>query len=113
VPRSQRAFIWERSAKWCLAWAARCDRPAVNYVSLGILANIQYLLGHYPEALSIRLLEATWADHRAQRSLDPLAHALPSSREGRGIREFSGGEKRTHVCDDKGADQTRSSYRGG
>jgi len=47
----ERAVGW---FKWCRALATRYDKLAVNYVALWIIANIQYLLGHYPEALGIR-----------------------------------------------------------
>jgi transposase len=45
--------------KWCRALATRYDKLAVNYVALWIIANIQYLLRNYPEALGIRLSETT------------------------------------------------------
>jgi transposase len=45
--------------KWCRALATRYDKLAVNYVALWIIANIQYLLRHYPEALDLQLSETT------------------------------------------------------
>jgi transposase len=45
--------------KWCRALATRFDELAVNYVALWIIANIQYLLRHYPEALGVHLSETT------------------------------------------------------
>jgi transposase len=45
--------------KWCRALATRYDKLAVNYVALWIIANIQYLLRTYPEALGVRLSETT------------------------------------------------------
>jgi transposase len=45
--------------KWCRALATRYDKLAVNYVALWIVANIQYLLGKYPEELGLRLSETT------------------------------------------------------
>jgi transposase len=44
----ERAVGW---FKWCRALATRYDKLAVNYVALWIIANIQYLLRKYPEAL--------------------------------------------------------------
>jgi transposase len=52
----ERAVGW---FKWCRALATRFDKLAVNYVALWIIANIQYLLRNYPEALGIRLSETT------------------------------------------------------
>ena len=52
----ERAIGW---LKWCRALATRFDQLAVNYVALWIVANIQYLLREYPEALGIRLSETT------------------------------------------------------
>jgi transposase len=52
----ERAIGW---FKWCRALATRFDKLAVNYVALWIVANIQYLLREYPEALGIRLSETT------------------------------------------------------
>jgi len=37
--------------KWCRALATRYDKLAVNYVALWMVANIQYLLRNYLEAL--------------------------------------------------------------
>jgi len=37
--------------KWCRALATRYDKLAVNYVALWVVANIQYLLRNYLEAL--------------------------------------------------------------
>ncbi|HKB41972.1 MAG TPA: IS5 family transposase [Gemmataceae bacterium] len=37
--------------KWCRALATRFDKLAVNYVALWIVANIQYLLRNYLDAL--------------------------------------------------------------
>src|SRR5262245_45032044 len=45
--------------KWCRALATRYDKLAVNYVALWIIANIQSLLRHYPEALGVQLSETT------------------------------------------------------
>jgi transposase len=45
--------------KWCRALATRYDKLAVNYIALWIIANIQYLLRTYPEALGVRLSETT------------------------------------------------------
>ena len=45
--------------KWCRALATRYDKLAVNYLALWIVANIQYLLRTYPEALGLRLSETT------------------------------------------------------
>ena len=39
--------------------AFRFDKLAVNYVALWSIANIQFLLGKYPEALGVRLSETT------------------------------------------------------
>src|SRR5262249_51662522 len=52
----ERAVGW---FKWCRALAFRFDKWAVNYVALGIIANIQYLLRNYPEPLGIQLSETT------------------------------------------------------
>jgi transposase len=52
----ERAIGW---FKWCRALATRYDKLAVNYVALWIVANIQYLLGKYPEELGLRLSETT------------------------------------------------------
>jgi transposase len=52
----ERAIGW---FKWCRALATRFDKLAVNYVALWIVANIQYLLREYPEALGVRLSETT------------------------------------------------------
>ncbi len=52
----ERAIGW---FKWCRALATRFDKLAVNYVALWIVANIQFLLRKYPEALGIRLSETT------------------------------------------------------
>jgi transposase len=46
----ERAVGW---FKWCRALAFRFDKLAVNYVALWIIANIQFLLGKYPEALGV------------------------------------------------------------
>ncbi len=46
----ERAIGW---FKWCRALATRYDKLAVNYVALWIVANIQYLLRAYPEALDL------------------------------------------------------------
>jgi transposase len=45
--------------KWCRALATRYDKLAVNYTTLWIIANIQYLLRTYPEVLGVRLSETT------------------------------------------------------
>jgi hypothetical protein len=45
--------------KWRRALATRYDKLAVNYIALWIIANIQYLLRTYPEALGVRLSETT------------------------------------------------------
>lgn len=45
--------------KWCRGLATRYDKLAVNYIALWIIANIQYLLRTYPEALGVRLSETT------------------------------------------------------
>jgi len=45
--------------KWCRALAFRFDKLAVNYVALWIIANIQFLLRKYPEALAAHLSETT------------------------------------------------------
>jgi transposase len=45
--------------KWCRALATRYDKLAVNYIALWIIANIQFLLRTYPEALGVRLSETT------------------------------------------------------
>jgi transposase len=37
--------------KWCRALATRYDKLAVNYVAMWLVANIQYLLRNYLEAL--------------------------------------------------------------
>ena len=52
----ERAIGW---FKWCRALATRFDKLAVHYVALWIVANIQYLLRTYPEALGVRLSETT------------------------------------------------------
>jgi transposase len=52
----ERAVGW---FKWCRALATRYDKLAVNYVALWMVANIQYLLRTYPEALGVRLSETT------------------------------------------------------
>jgi transposase len=52
----ERAIGW---FKWCRALATRFDKLAVNYVALWMVANIQYLLRTYPEALGVRLSETT------------------------------------------------------
>jgi transposase len=52
----ERAVGW---FKWCRALAFRFDKLAVNYVALWIIANIQFLLRKYSEALGIHLSEAT------------------------------------------------------
>jgi transposase len=52
----ERAVGW---FKWCRALAFRFDKLAVNYVALWIIANIQWLLRKYPEALGVRLSETT------------------------------------------------------
>ena len=52
----ERAVGW---FKWCRALATRYDKLAVNYVALWIVANIQYLLRTYSEALGVRLSETT------------------------------------------------------
>jgi transposase len=52
----ERAVGW---FKWCRALATRYDKLAVNYVALWIIANIQYLLRHYPEPLGVQLSERT------------------------------------------------------
>src|SRR5262249_1319918 len=58
----ERAIGW---FKWCRALATRFDKLAVNYVALWIVANIQYLLREYPEALGIQLSETTyWGSRR-------------------------------------------------
>ncbi|HEX5272158.1 MAG TPA: IS5 family transposase, partial [Gemmataceae bacterium] len=61
-PTYRRRNIVERAIgwlKWCRALATRFDKLAINYVALWIVANIQYLLREYPEALGIRLSETT------------------------------------------------------
>jgi transposase len=61
-PTYRRRNIIERAIgwfKWCRALATRYDKLAVNYVALWIVANIQYLLRMYPEALGVRLSETT------------------------------------------------------
>jgi transposase len=61
-PTYRRRNIIERAIgwfKWCRALATRYDKLAVNYVALWIVANIQYLLRTYPEALGVRLSETT------------------------------------------------------
>jgi transposase len=45
--------------KWCRALATRYDKLAVNYIALWIIANIQYLLRTYPDALGVGLSETT------------------------------------------------------
>jgi transposase len=60
--RYRRRNIVERAIgwfKWCRALATRYDKLAVNYVALWLVANIQYLLRTYPEALGIQLSETT------------------------------------------------------
>jgi transposase len=52
----ERAVGW---FKWCRALAFRFDKLAVNYVALWIIANIQFLLRKYPEALGVHLPETT------------------------------------------------------
>ncbi len=52
----ERAVGW---FKWCRALAFRFDKLAVNYVALWIIANIQFLLRRYPEALGIQLSDTT------------------------------------------------------
>jgi transposase len=52
----ERAVGW---FKWCRALAFRFDKLAVNYVALWIIANIQFLLRKYPEALGVHLSETT------------------------------------------------------
>jgi transposase len=52
----ERAVGW---FKWCRALAFRFDKLAVNYVALWIIANIQFLLRKYPEALGVYLSETT------------------------------------------------------
>ena len=61
-PTYRRRNVIERAIgwfKWCRALATRFDKLAVNYVALWIVANIQYLLRTYPEALGVRLSETT------------------------------------------------------
>ena len=61
-PAYRRRNIIERVIgwfKWCRALATRYDKLAVNYVALWIIANIQYLLRKYPEALGVQLSERT------------------------------------------------------
>src|SRR5207237_4014352 len=53
---AERAVGW---FKWCRALAFRFDKLAVNYVALWIIANIQFLLRKYPEALGVHLSETT------------------------------------------------------
>ena len=58
----RRRNIMERAVgwfKWCRALAFRFDKLAVNYVALWIIANIQFLLRKYPEALGVHLSETT------------------------------------------------------
>ncbi len=58
----RRRTIIERAVgwfKWCRALATRYDKLAVNYIALWIIANIQYLLGTYPEALGVPLSDTT------------------------------------------------------
>jgi transposase len=60
--RYRRRNIIERAIgwfKWCRSLATRYDKLAVNYVALWLVANIQYLLRTYPEALGVRLSETT------------------------------------------------------
>ena len=45
--------------KWCRALATRYDKLAVNYIALWLIANIQYLLRTYPDALGVRLSETS------------------------------------------------------
>ena len=52
----ERAVGW---FKWCRALAFRFDKLAVNYVALWVVANIQFLLRKYPEALGVGLSETT------------------------------------------------------
>lgn len=52
----ERAVGW---FKWCRALAFRFDKLAVNYVALWVIANIQFLLRRYPEALGVQLSETT------------------------------------------------------
>jgi transposase len=52
----ERAVGW---FKWCRALATRYDKLAVNYLALWIIANIQYLLRKYPEALGVSLSDTT------------------------------------------------------
>jgi transposase len=61
-PSYRRRNIIERAVgwfKWCRALATRYDKLAVNYVAFWIIANIQYLLREYPEALGVQLSETT------------------------------------------------------
>jgi transposase len=61
-PTYRRRNIVERAVgwfKWCRALATRYDKLAVNYVALWVIANIQYLLRTYSEALGVRLSETT------------------------------------------------------
>lgn len=58
----RRRSIVERAMGWfqgCRALAFRLDKLAVNYVALWIIANIQWLLRKYPEALGVQLSETT------------------------------------------------------
>src|SRR5207249_10559056 len=58
----RRRNIIERAVgcfKWCRALAFRFDKRAVNYVALWSIANIQFLLRKYPEALGTLLSETT------------------------------------------------------
>ena len=60
--RYRRRNIIERAVgwfKWCRGLAFRFDKLAVNYVALWIVANIQFLLRKYPEALGVHLSETT------------------------------------------------------
>ena len=61
-PTYRRQNIIERAVgwfKWCRTLATRYDKLAMNYVALRMVANMQYLLRAYPEALGVRLSETS------------------------------------------------------
>ena len=58
--RYRRRNIIERAVgwfKWCRGLAFRFEKLAVNYEALWIVANIQFLLRKYPQALGVDVSE--------------------------------------------------------
>jgi transposase len=75
----ERAVSW---FKWCRALTFRFDKLAVNYVTLWIIANIQYLLRNYPEPLGIELSETTSCVRLTGSPTYASPAALPSRPQG-------------------------------